>query len=121
MKLQLDQSDLHAAIKDYIKTLGLDLEGKSVSITFVASRSGGAGTQASVDIQKVVSLTPEEVIEIKDKGAVREPETEKVDRAALKENSTEDVVDKEEVLSTNKEAETGEGQEADPPRKKVFG
>ena len=50
MQIQLKQSEIIAAIKQYIVTQGINLSGKSVEIAFSATR-GAAGIIADVSIE----------------------------------------------------------------------
>lgn len=49
MQIQFKQSEIIAALKQYIATQGINLQGKSVDITFSATR-GAAGIVADVTI-----------------------------------------------------------------------
>lgn len=50
MQIQLKETEIVAALKDYISNKGIDLTGKSVNITFTASRKE-AGTSAEMTIE----------------------------------------------------------------------
>lgn len=52
MQIQLKQSEIIAAIKQYVTTQGINLGGKAVDITFSATR-GAAGIIADVSIEEV--------------------------------------------------------------------
>jgi hypothetical protein len=50
MQIQLKQSEIKAAIFDYLTSQGIDMAVKQVNITFTAGRKG-SGISAEVDIQ----------------------------------------------------------------------
>jgi hypothetical protein len=52
MQIQLKQSEIIAAIKQYVVNQGISLNGKTVDITFSATR-GAAGIIADVSIEEV--------------------------------------------------------------------
>jgi hypothetical protein len=52
MQIQFKQSEIIAALKQYIATQGINLQGKSVEIAFSATR-GAAGIVADVTIEEV--------------------------------------------------------------------
>lgn len=52
MQIQLKQSEIIAAIKQYVVTQGINLNGKTVDIAFSATR-GAAGIIADVSIEEV--------------------------------------------------------------------
>jgi hypothetical protein len=52
MQIQFKQSEIIAALKQYIVTQGINLQGKSVEIAFSATR-GAAGIVADVTIEEV--------------------------------------------------------------------
>lgn len=51
MQIQFKQSEIIAALKQYIATQGINLQGKSVEIAFSATR-GAAGIVADVTIEE---------------------------------------------------------------------
>jgi len=63
MKVELEENELEASIREYINTLGFDLSSKNVNITFRAGRGPTGGYSASVEITPYkVNPTPVEAI-----------------------------------------------------------
>lgn len=60
MKIILEQEDLNKVLTGYVETLGMDLTGKEVSVSFTAGR-GPNGDSATVTITSVSCNTPEPV------------------------------------------------------------
>lgn len=56
MLVQLKQSEIEAAIKQYITHQGINLTGKNVEITFTATRVGGGGIVSTIDIEEGLKL-----------------------------------------------------------------
>lgn len=54
MQIQLKQSEIVSALKQYIAAQGITLAGKNVEITFTASRSA-AGIVADISIEDFIS------------------------------------------------------------------
>lgn len=97
MLIQLKQTEIITALKQYITLQGIDLSGKSVNITFTAGRKE-SGISADLDIEEEndfpnfsendpTTLTPvttstkvEEVAKSEDKDPVSEPEPEIVEK-----------------------------------------
>ena len=53
MQIQLKQTEIITALKGYIASQGINLAGKSVDITFTASR-GAAGIVADIEINDIM-------------------------------------------------------------------
>lgn len=58
MKIILEQADLDKAVRAHVTALGMNLEGKDVSVDFTAGR-GANGNTATVEIQPLVNATQE--------------------------------------------------------------
>lgn len=57
MMIQLRQSEIETAIKDYLSNAGIRITGKSVQISFTASRTQ-AGLIADIDLNGITDPAP---------------------------------------------------------------
>ena len=55
--LKLTQAELNQAITEFVKTQGLDIEGKQLSIDIIAGRKGNPD-YANIEIDESVPVTP---------------------------------------------------------------
>ena len=51
MKIILEENDLKEALEVYVNKLGMSTKGQSVNISFTASRAGGKGYSAELNIK----------------------------------------------------------------------
>jgi len=79
MKIIIEESELTQALEVYINKLGMSTEGKTIHVTFKASRVGGNGQTAMIDIigtedtKELVEVNNEPVSDMDDEPDDDEP------------------------------------------------
>lgn len=53
MKIELDNNEINEAIIAHVNTMGINTEGKSVSVDFTAGRKNGNTAEVSIEAQKL--------------------------------------------------------------------
>ena len=102
MLIQLKQSEITAALRDYIVAQGINLNGKTVEISFTAGRKE-SGIYADISIENAGELPDfltrdhDEGIKLVEPAATPEPEEE----AAISEEAQEEVPAKKAVSLFN--------------------
>ena len=84
MQIQLKQNEIVSALKQYITSQGINLNQRTVDISFTASR-GAAGLVADITIEEVVTQAATEVLYITELKAQSSDTAIQTDNVALSE------------------------------------
>lgn len=73
MRINLNQTEIYQALREYVETQGIPLSGKSVEVTLIAGR-GANGHKAAVAISKLQDEIANDAVEVAPASTANEEE-----------------------------------------------